>query len=167
MEAGDHGTPPRSSSALVNILLQPSPTPDPTNPSPISDPDLAGQPKPELPRSVQQSFELNLRAGPPETALTRDGDETKYGGMFRKEVYTVQVFENTETPLVILALGRELEGAGGQEGVSFRIVGSNYGIFSVEEGTGDLVLTHTPDREQRDTYILRIKVNHKGNHIKY
>ena len=31
-------------------------------------------------------------------------------------------------------------------------------MFRVEERTGDLVLSASPDREERDTYILRIKV---------
>ena len=31
-------------------------------------------------------------------------------------------------------------------------------MFHVGETSGDLVLTTSPDREERDTYILRIKV---------
>ena len=39
-----------------------------------------------------------------------------------------------------------------------RIVGSNYGLFGVSEDSGKLELTASPDREQRDMYILRVKV---------
>ena len=39
-----------------------------------------------------------------------------------------------------------------------RIVGSNYGLFGVSEESGKLELTASPDREQRDMYILRVKV---------
>ena len=39
-----------------------------------------------------------------------------------------------------------------------RIVGSNYGLFGVSEDSGKLELTATPDREQRDMYVLRVKV---------
>ena len=39
-----------------------------------------------------------------------------------------------------------------------RIVGSNYGLFGVSEESGKLELTSSPDREQRDMYILRVKV---------
>ena len=195
MEATDHGTPARSAAALVNILLEGSGGPDPTHPSPIGEPELAGRSKPELPRSIQPAdlAGLNLSGRTPigkrdnltrQHVLDNDDEEKlreeiieaagvgpKYLGMFRKEVYTVQVFENTETPLVILSLGRELlESASGgaqetdpvrtRQAASFRIVGSDYGIFKVEEETGDLVITQSPDREQRDTYILRIKVNY-------
>jgi hypothetical protein len=80
--------------------------------------------------------------------------------IFKKEVYSVEVTENVDTPLVVLALGREVVGgaAGGAAGATFRLVGTNYGLFHVGETTGDLVLTASPDREERDTYVLRIKV---------
>ena len=85
------------------------------------------------------------------------------GQMFKKNVYNLEVYENIQTPLVILNLGREIVGAGGDVGedrlpIHFRIVGSNYGLFSVEEDTGQLLLTASPDREQQDKFILRVKV---------
>ncbi len=75
----------------------------------------------------------------------------------------MEVTENVDTPLVVLALGRELvagggAAVGGAAGATFRLVGTNYGLFHVGETTGDLVLTASPDREERDTYVLRIKV---------
>jgi hypothetical protein len=75
-------------------------------------------------------------------------------------VYSVEVTENVDTPLVVLALGREVVGGavGGAAGATFRLVGTNYGLFHVGETTGDLVLTASPDREERDTYVLRIMV---------
>jgi hypothetical protein len=95
-------------------------------------------------------------SGPPTENRTRDA-------IFKKEVYSVEVTENVDTPLVVLALGRELvavggAGGGAPGGATFRLVGTNYGLFHVGETTGDLVLTASPDREERDTYVLRIKV---------
>ena len=86
--------------------------------------------------------------------------------MFRKDVYTVEVTENIQAPQEILDLGQEilLSEAGEQEeaaedmAVHFRIVGSNYGLFSITEETGKLYVTQSPDREHRDKYILRVKV---------
>ena len=43
-------------------------------------------------------------------------------------------------------------------GIHFRIVGSNYGLFSITEQSGKLFITQSPDREQRDKYVLRVKV---------
>ena len=130
---------------------------------------------PELPRSISADALPSGRqrtdtAGRPkvdniEQELATDGpDEKTLVKLFKQDVYTVQVYENAKTPQVILSLGRELrEGVRRAEeeeeaGVKYRIVGSNYGMFRVEQRTGDLVLTVPPDREQRDTYILRIKV---------
>ena len=96
------------------------------------------------------------------------------GQMFKKDVYNVEVYENIQAPLEILDLGREIVGvdAGldvggggvGEDGdsdlpVHFRIVGSNYGLFSITEHTGKLYLTQNPDRERRDKYVLRVKVS--------
>ena len=93
------------------------------------------------------------------------------GQMFKKEVYNLELYENIQTPLVILDLGKEVVGVGDGVGerslpIHYRIVGSNYGLFSVEEEGGQLYLTQSPDREQREKYILRVKVislcEHKG-----
>jgi hypothetical protein len=85
--------------------------------------------------------------------------------IFKKEVYSVEVTENVDTPLVVLALGREVVAGGGAAGATFRLVGTNYGLFHVGETTGDLVLTASPDREERDTYVLRIKVSTHKNYV--
>ena len=178
MEASDNGTPAKSATALIHIILQ-EPTPpeqEPTSPEPTPTPPeqkLAlpeeNQILPELPRSIQETSPPVQRI-PGEKQTGKRGkiesveeelhpnskSEKKYGDMFRNEVYTVQVVENVETPLVILPLGPELVDEA--LGVSFRIVGSNYGIFRIEENSGELSLISSPDREQRDTYILRIKV---------
>ena len=190
VEAGDHGKPIRSATALIHILLaepeKPVPAPSSKHPplersgsvlstaSPSLEQHVLSTLSPPLeqPRSILENLQANsnqqttnpekkrVRVDSIEKELedrngTLEKDE-KLGRMFRKDVYSVQVFENTDTPLVILSLGRELEGE--MAGVHFRIVGSNYGMFRIEEKTGELVLTSSPDREQRDTYILRIKV---------
>ncbi len=93
------------------------------------------------------------------TPATTTTENRTHGAVFKKEVYSVQVVENVDTPLVVLALGRELVvGGGAAVSATYRIVGSNYGMFHVGETTGDLVLTASPDREEKETYILRIKV---------
>jgi hypothetical protein len=80
------------------------------------------------------------------------------GQMFRQEVYSVEVEENAAVPQLLLELGREVVGGDGMP-VHYRIVGSNYGLFGVEEDSGRLTMTASPDREQRDMYILRVKVS--------
>ena len=74
-------------------------------------------------------------------------------------------------PRLLIDLGREVVGGEGmpvhyrltrksfqRDHVFLRIVGSNYGLFGVSEDSGKLELTASPDREQRDMYILRVKV---------
>ena len=91
--------------------------------------------------------------------------------MFKQDVYTVDVTENVQAPLEILNLGQEIVGVDMSENVGdpsqdqssaihFRIVGSNYGLFSITEETGKLYITQSPDREQREKYVLRVKVLH-------
>jgi hypothetical protein len=82
--------------------------------------------------------------------------------MFQQEVYSIQVKEGVAVPRLLLDLGQEVVG-GGHQPVHYRIVGSNYGLFSVEEEGGRLLLTASPDREQRDMYILRVKVGRGGD----
>ena len=75
-------------------------------------------------------------------------------------------------PRLLIDLGREVVGGEGMPVhyrflqkdhlsvllLPLRIVGSNYGLFGVSEDSGKLELTASPDREQRDMYILRVKV---------
>ena len=104
------------------------------------------------------------------------------GQMFKKDVYNVEVYENIQAPLEILDLGREIVGVDGGLGVGgegvgedgdsdlpvhFRIVGSNYGLFSITEQTGKLYLTQNPDREQRDKYVLRVKVSLRSHLLSF
>ena len=80
--------------------------------------------------------------------------------------------ENVAVPRLLIDLGREVVGGEGMPVhyrflqkdnssvllLRLRIVGSNYGLFGVSEDSGKLELTASPDREQRDMYILRVKV---------
>lgn len=170
VEAADNGTPSKSATALIHIILSEEKPIPPEQTKTLSDekPSLSEIPRsiPDTVQSVQNiSRSRDKQAGNRgkidsiEGELQENGkDKKKYGSMFRQKVYTVQVMENVDTPLVILPLGQELV----QEvaGVSFRIIGSNYGIFRIKENSGELSIISSPDREQRDTYILRIKVRY-------
>ena len=87
-------------------------------------------------------------------------------------MYSIDVRENVAVPRLLIDLGREVVGGEGMPVhyrflqkdhlsvllLPLRIVGSNYGLFGVSEDSGKLELTASPDREQRDMYILRVKV---------
>ena len=132
--------------------LEPSPPGPAEQPRSQSNPSSSSGNSPAAATSPKTTAVASSSSGPPTENRTRDA-------IFKKEVYSVEVTENVDTPLVVLALGRELVAAGGgAAGATFRLVGTNYGLFHVGETTGDLVLTASPDREERDTYVLRIKV---------
>ena len=84
------------------------------------------------------------------------------GQMFRQDVYTLDLPENILVPRVILDLGQEIRGGQNiaeEHGIHFRILGSNYGMFSIDEALGRVSLVRSPDREQREKYIVRVKVS--------
>ena len=178
--ASDKGKPSRSASAIINLTLRDLPG--------------GGSEPEEQPRSTIERVKNPLIISPFETNSANDlitnnrqkidpqdsedhddnvdghGDQhhvLPVGQMFKKDVYTVEVTENSQAPQEILNLGQEVvlaktEGQDAAEeeemAVHFRIVGSNYGLFSITEETGKLYITQSPDREQRDKYILRVKV---------
>jgi hypothetical protein len=136
--------------------LEPSPPGPAEQPRSQSNPSSSSGNSPATATSPKTTAVASSSSGPATENRTRDA-------IFKKEVYSVEVTENVDTPLVVLALGRELvagggAAVGGAAGATFRLVGTNYGLFHVGETTGDLVLTASPDREERDTYVLRIKV---------
>ena len=177
--ASDKGKPSRSASAIINLTLRDLPG--------------GGSEPEEQPRSTIERVKNPLIISPFETNSANDlitnnrqkidpqdsedhddnvhghGDQhhvLPVGQMFKKDVYTVEVTENTQAPQEILNLGQEVvlaktedqDAAEEEMAVHFRIVGSNYGLFSITEETGKLYITQSPDREQRDKYILRVKV---------
>ena len=162
-QATEPPLPPTADGRLLPTTAK-APTPSQTKTQPASakqTPPTAPGPA-EQPRSQPNRGDNNnglVSVTPKASVGGTASDNRTYGGVFKKEVYTVQVVENADTPLVVLALGAELvAGAGAGGAATYRIVGSNYGMFHVGETSGDLVLTTSPDREERDTYILRIKV---------
>jgi hypothetical protein len=143
--------------------LEPSPPGPAEQPRSQSNPSSSSGNSPAAATSPKTTAVASSSSGPPTDNRTRDA-------IFKKEVYSVEVTENVDTPLVVLALGREVVAgggaAGGAAGATFRLVGTNYGLFHVGETTGDLVLTASPDREERDTYVLRIKVRTHLTHLR-
>ena len=174
--ASDKGKPSRSASAIINLTLRDLPG--------------GGSEPEEQPRStiervknplIIRPFETNSandlitnnrqKIDPQDSEDHADNAHDQHhvlpvGQMFKKDVYTVDIEENSKAPQEILDLGREVvlsppedQAAAEEEmAVHFRIVGSNYGLFSVTEESGKLYITQSPDREQRDKYILRVKV---------
>ena len=161
----DKGKPPRSAHAIINLTLKDLPK---------------GAKLPEQPRSTIERVKNPSIISPFDSAndldteqddLKTDDDHHEHhvlpvGQMFKKDVYNVEVIENVQAPLEILDLGHEIVGVDSETGVGgedlaihYRIVGSNYGLFSITEETGKLYITGSPDREQREKYILRVKVS--------
>ena len=170
--ATDKGKPSRSASAIINLTLRGGSGPAET---PRSSIDRVKNPLIISPFDTNSANDLTTntrqKIDPKEAGDHEDGHGGEHhvlpvSQMFRKDVYTVEVTENIQAPQEILDLGQEilLSEAGEQEeaaedmAVHFRIVGSNYGLFSITEETGKLYVTQSPDREHRDKYILRVKV---------
>ena len=181
--ASDKGKPSRSASAIINLTLRDLPG--------------GGSEPEEQPRSTIERVKNPLIIRPFETNSandlitnnrqkidpqdSEDHDDNVHdqhhvlpvGQMFKKDVYTVDIEENSKAPQEILDLGREVilsapedqDAAEEEMSVHFRIVGSNYGLFSVTEESGKLYITQSPDREQRDKYILRVKVGMNCNAV--
>ncbi len=171
MEAADHGKPIRSGTAFIHIILtdypnsvaatQPS-LPVPAPPPPPSTSQFTVNPP--LPQKIPETPRFNPSVGSPSNGGGADPKKLllEGGGIFRQRVYKVQVMENT-TPLTsILSLGQEL--MTDLENVNLRLVGNNYGLFGIQEATGNLILTGSPDREIKNTYTLKVKVS-KGSAV--
>ena len=186
IQAVDQGKPSKSASAIINLSLKTLPGGssgggDGGEPQeqPRSTIERVKNPLIFSPFENSNDLTSNNRekdegqekeeSSPPDSAGT-EPHILPVGQMFKKDVYNVEVYENIQAPLEILDLGKEIVGVDGelargvgedgdsQLPVHFRIVGSNYGLFSITEQTGKLYLTQNPDREQRDKYVLRVKV---------
>ena len=174
--AVDQGKPPKSASAVINLTLKDLPGGggggEPQE-QPRSTIERVKNPLIFSPFESGNNLETNKREKQRGDASHSSADTPDQphilpvGQMFKKDVYDVEVYENIQAPLEILDLGKEIvgvdEGVGEDEDsglpVHFRIVGSNYGLFSITEQTGKLYLTQKPDRELRDKYVLRVKVS--------
>ncbi len=83
---------------------------------------------------------------------------TAKGKLFSDPEIVIEVLENIRTPANILDLKSVMiKQARDQGDVSFEIIGSNLGIFHIDQRTGYLQLTESPDREQRENYVLTLK----------
>ena len=179
--ATDKGKPPRSASAIINLTLK-----ELQSGGDQGDKVLQEQPRSSIERVknplIINPFETSSSSSANDLISHRvpvnkdksghDQDHSDHhvlpvGQMFKKDVYNVEVSENIQAPLEILNLGQEIVGVDGVVGepdgdgglgIHFRIVGSNYGLFSITEQSGKLFITQSPDREQRDKYVLRVKV---------
>ena len=72
---------------------------------------------------------------------------------------SIELHENIRAPANILdltsVLNKEVKGQGD---FSFEIIGSDHGgIFKIDHRTGYLQITESPNREQRETYLLNLK----------
>ena len=194
IQAVDQGKPPRSATAVINLTLRPLPASDLPRELPRSTIERVKKKNALIINHYEnpankyandlgtKDFESKIRQEDPTESdvisVTQSAVEQQKGSsgpphllpvgqMFKKEVYNLELYENVKTPLVILDLGKEVVGVGDGERslpIHYRIVGSNYGLFSVEEEGGQLYLTQSPDREQREKYILRVKVSSRHGH---
>jgi len=76
--------------------------------------------------------------------------------LFTENSINLEIFENIRTPSKILDL-KSLLSNPREENVLFDLGGQNFGIFEIDQLAGHLVITTSPDREQRDKYALKIK----------
>ena len=186
IQAVDQGKPPKSASAIINLSLKNLPggsNGGGGGGEPQEQPrsTIERVKNPLIFSPFENSNDLNTNNPEKDEEEKKEGEDSAetephilpVGQMFKKDVYNVEVYENIQAPLEILDLGREIVGVDGGLDVGvggvgdhgdsdlpvhFRIVGSNYGLFSITEQTGKLYLTQNPDREQRDKYVLRVKV---------
>ena len=83
---------------------------------------------------------------------------TAKGKLFSDPEIVIEVLENIRTPANILDLKSVMnKDARDQGDISFEIIGSNLGIFNIDQRSGYLQLTEKPDREQRENYVLTLK----------
>jgi protocadherin Fat 4 len=83
---------------------------------------------------------------------------TAKGKIFSEPEIVVEVLENIRSPANILDLKSVLNSEIRKQGdVSFDIIGSNFGIFKVDQRSSYLQMVESPNREQRDTYTLTLK----------
>ena len=187
IQAVDQGKPPKSASAIINLSLKNLPGGSNGGGGGGGEPQeqprstIERVKNPLIFSPFENSNDLNTNNPEKDEEEKKEGEDSAetephilpVGQMFKKDVYNVEVYENIQAPLEILDLGREIVGVDGGLDVGvggvgdhgdsdlpvhFRIVGSNYGLFSITEQTGKLYLTQNPDREQRDKYVLRVKV---------
>ena len=84
---------------------------------------------------------------------------TAKGKLFSDPEVVLELHENIRAPANILDLTSVLNKDIKKQGdFSFEIIGSNHGgIFKIDQRTGYLQITESPNREQRETYLLNLK----------
>ena len=75
--------------------------------------------------------------------------------LFAEKSVNIEIYENMRTPAKILDLKGLLTNPK-EENVIFNL-NNNFGLFEVDQLAGHLVITNSPDREQRDKYALKIR----------
>ena len=68
----------------------------------------------------------------------------------------MEMYENIRAPSKILDL-RSLLINEDEDNVIFDMMENSYGMFEVDQLSGHLVVIHSPDREQRDKYTIKIR----------
>ncbi|XP_065110593.1 protocadherin Fat 1a isoform X2 [Paramisgurnus dabryanus] len=83
--------------------------------------------------------------------------------LFTSDLYTFTVFENTEinTPVARL-YASDLDKDSNAE-IFYSLLDSAHGVFSIEEETGVLRISHPLDRELQPLYTLRAKATDRGS----
>ena len=76
--------------------------------------------------------------------------------LFKEKSVNLEMYENIRAPSKILDL-RSLLINEDEDNVIFDMLENSYGMFEVDQLSGHLVVIHSPDREQRDKYTIKIR----------
>ena len=83
-------------------------------------------------------------------------DEVINKNLFTEKSLNLEIYENLRAPAKILDLRSLLINHNG-DNIIFDLMGNNYEMFEVDQLSGELVIIHSPDREQRDKYTIKIR----------
>ena len=76
--------------------------------------------------------------------------------LFIEKSVNLEMYENIRAPSKILDL-RSLLINENEDNIIFEMMENNYEMFEVDQLSGHLVVIHSPDREQRDKYTIKIR----------
>ena len=120
--------------------------------------EIPTTPKPKETETVQANPFVDTAVREQQVINVEVPTITAKGKLFSDPEIVIEVLENIRTPANILDLKSVMNKQARDQGdVSFEIIGSNLGIFHIDQRTGYLQLTESPDREQRETYVLTLK----------